>query len=94
MKLFRLVQTNEFGAPNIRTFTCLIDGLMKKKDLEQALSMFDEMQQTGMSPHVITFSCLINGLLKHGKLDRALELFCEMTQEGHTPNSGHFQLLD
>ncbi|KAI9115351.1 hypothetical protein K1719_013670 [Acacia pycnantha] len=53
-------------APDIFSYSILINGLCKIKMEDDAMDLFKEMRRKSLTPHVVTYSSLIDGLCKTG----------------------------
>mmetsp|Transcript_1914 Transcript_1914/g.7278 ORF Transcript_1914/g.7278 Transcript_1914/m.7278 type:complete len:186 (-) Transcript_1914:4760-5317(-) len=69
----RLVQ------PNVVTYTALIDGYGRSRDIENGLRLFREMCNEGVAPDLIAFNALISSLVRCGCVVLAMQLFEEMS---------------
>uniref|UniRef100_A0A199UCL3 Pentacotripeptide-repeat region of PRORP domain-containing protein n=1 Tax=Manihot esculenta TaxID=3983 RepID=A0A199UCL3_MANES len=58
--------------PNIVTFSIMIDGLCKERDLDE--------------PNIVIYCILINGMCKAGKINDAKELFSRLFKNGLQPD--------
>lgn len=48
--------------PNVYTWNCLLDALVKAKEISEALVSFQSMKDLKCTPNIITYRILINGL--------------------------------
>ena len=71
--------------PNVITYSALISSIEKGKRPQQALELFEAMQQQGLEPNVITYSALISALEKSKLPEQALEIFQIMQQQSVVP---------
>ncbi|XXG78805.1 hypothetical protein AAC387_Pa08g2665 [Persea americana] len=53
------------------TFDCVIDGLGKAGKIEDAIHLFDEMAEIGISPDTTVYTNLLNGFCKFHRMDEA-----------------------
>lgn len=70
------------GAP---TFNTLLKLYSRAGKFEDALAIFEEMQQT-VEPSIVTFNTLIDGCAHRGDMVQAAKFFDEMTARGMTPD--------
>ncbi|KAK8450777.1 hypothetical protein SEVIR_6G091400v4 [Setaria viridis] len=54
-------------------------------ELDEALDLFEEMQESGVRPDVISWNTLVSGFARNGDLGAALHLFDEMRLRGVEP---------
>eukprot|EP00121_Abeoforma_whisleri_P016276 Awhi_evm1s14942 len=71
---------------DVYKWTVLINGLMKKREVELSLKYFKDMKQKGLPPNVVTYTSLIDGFSKKGDMKESLKYFKEMKQKGISPN--------
>ncbi|KAL7609756.1 hypothetical protein Lser_V15G13789 [Lactuca serriola] len=71
-------------------FNSIIDTFGKSGELGDALQVFDQMQQEGITPDITTWNSLIKWHCKHGDLTNSLVLFNEMQTQGLYPDPGIF----
>ncbi|KAJ0090780.1 hypothetical protein Patl1_12593 [Pistacia atlantica] len=74
-------------APDVVTFTILVDALCKAGDVDKAFGMLDAMKKEGVLPNLHTYNTLISGLLRLHRLEEALELFSNMEPLGVRPTA-------
>ncbi|XP_020260291.1 pentatricopeptide repeat-containing protein At1g04840-like [Asparagus officinalis] len=67
----------------VSTWNCLIDGYVKRGDVESAVRVFEEM--TGRD--VVSWTTVVVGFLHNGDAKRALDMFGRMMEGGVRPNS-------
>jgi pentatricopeptide repeat protein len=59
--------------PDVRTYSILINGNCKKREIDKAMNILDEMISKGHQPNVITYSILIwMCCARNGRLRRQL----------------------
>ncbi|KAI3829099.1 hypothetical protein L1987_03213 [Smallanthus sonchifolius] len=68
--------------PNFITYSVLLDGLCKNHRVNEALSFFGIIINSGIHPNVALYTVLIDGCCKNGKLGIALDLFSELCSRG------------
>lgn len=72
--------------PNTVVYSTIIDSLCKDKILDEALDLFTEMIDKGISPNVITCSFFIQGLCNNGKWKEVENLWVRMIDLIISPN--------
>merc|ERR1719343_529180 len=63
-------------------YTALIDAHARNGSMEQAMNLFQRMQQDGCQPNTITYSNLVKGYCMRGDLGEALSTFRKMLERG------------
>merc|ERR1719217_404813 len=80
-------------APNVRSYTSVIDACSKAGDTQRALSIYSAMKAKGIAPSEITYSILARGFAKAGDF-RTVEEICDMFYaDGYPLNSYMFGIL-
>ncbi|KAF9624620.1 hypothetical protein IFM89_012042 [Coptis chinensis] len=77
----------------MKPFSCVIGGLCRIKDIEEAKKVLSKMIDEGPSPGSAVFNSIINGLLKAGDLDEAMGLLKVMESRGLRPNVSTYSVL-
>lgn len=80
-------------APDVKTWSILLDAYGSKGDLEGALASLEEMQASGLKPDVIVYTALIKACVQSSQLDEAFEVFKEMKAAGVRPNAVTYNTL-
>lgn len=79
----------EFGfPPDVATYNCLIDLLIKAGDDQKAWSYFEKLKESGLEPDRITHNILYSSFVKCGRVDDA----CTLTKS-HLPVSKYNSLI-
>ncbi|KAG8646637.1 hypothetical protein MANES_09G018580v8 [Manihot esculenta] len=55
-------------------------------NLDEALTLLKEMEESQLKPDLVTYCILINGMCKAGKINDAKELFSSLFENGSQPN--------
>ena len=71
---------------NIITYSTLINGYCKVKNMECAMGLYTEMMIKGLVPDVVIYTALIDGHFKDCNTKSALKIYKEMMESGLTPN--------
>ncbi|KAG0569852.1 hypothetical protein KC19_6G120700 [Ceratodon purpureus] len=85
--LFRNIQDSSSCAPDVITYTMMIDCRGKAGQIEAAFDLFQEMHRKGYKANVITYSSLISSLGKAGRISEACNLLSGMQINGCKPNN-------
>ncbi|XP_024535044.1 pentatricopeptide repeat-containing protein At1g09900-like [Selaginella moellendorffii] len=80
--LLHFRRIGEDCAPNVYTYSILVDALCKSGQPHEAYGLVTEMVKKGCSPNVVTYNALIDGFRKLERLDEVLMLLKEMSQRG------------
>ncbi len=65
---------------NIVSFTSLIDGYVKKDQIERALCVFADLQRQGIEPNEYTFSSLIKACANQAALEQGTQLHAQVVK--------------
>ncbi|KAF9602739.1 hypothetical protein IFM89_030627 [Coptis chinensis] len=77
----------------IKPFSCVIRGLCRIKDIEEAKKVLSKMIDEGPPPGSAVFNSIINGLSKAGDLDEAMGLLKVMETRGLRPDVYTYSVL-
>lgn len=69
------------------TYSILIKLYAKKKQVDKAINLLNEMKQKGIQPGVIVFTCLLQACIKGKLVEKAIEIFNEMKETHVTPDA-------
>ncbi|KAL0456602.1 UNVERIFIED_CONTAM: putative pentatricopeptide repeat-containing protein, mitochondrial [Sesamum latifolium] len=86
LKLFKDMHAQQL-IPDVVTYNTLLNGLCMNKQIVEAFSFLDIMEEQDVNPDLITYSILIHGLCKDGKLEIARNLFNSLPSKGLQPNA-------
>ncbi|GER55050.1 pentatricopeptide repeat (PPR) superfamily protein [Striga asiatica] len=80
--------------PNVFTYTILLNGWCRVKNLMEACRVWNEMIEHGLKPDVVTHNTMLDGLLTCGKRSDAIKLFEVMrSNKGPNPNVRSYTIL-
>ncbi|XP_024538377.1 pentatricopeptide repeat-containing protein At2g01390 [Selaginella moellendorffii] len=79
--------------PNTRTYTTVIDMLVKMRHFDRAMAIYQEMLDAGCKPDAHTYTVLIQSLGREGKIDAAEHLLEKMPLNGCKPNVVNYTSL-
>ncbi|KAJ9693123.1 hypothetical protein PVL29_012034 [Vitis rotundifolia] len=79
--------------PNLRTYTVLLNGWCRIKNLVEAGRTWNEMIDKGFKPDIIAHHTMLEGLLKCKKKSDAIKLFEVMKAKGPSPNVRTYTIL-
>ncbi|KAK9184450.1 hypothetical protein WN943_024800 [Citrus x changshan-huyou] len=75
---------------NAFSYSVLINGYSKNKEVVEAISLYREMLSKGIKPTVVTFNTLFLGHFHIGQVEQALKLFVQMHPNGVVPDSAQY----
>lgn len=79
--------------PNTKTYSVLLSGWCRVKNLMEAGKIWNEMIDQGLKPDLITHNLMLDGLLKVKKRSDAIKLFEVMKAKGPAPNVRSYTIL-
>ncbi|KMT09954.1 hypothetical protein BVRB_5g121700 [Beta vulgaris subsp. vulgaris] len=79
--------------PNVKTYSVLLSGWCRVKNLMEAGKIWNEMIDQGLKPDLVTHNIMLNGLLKVKKRSDAIKLFEIMKAKGPAPNVRSYTIL-
>ncbi|TXG63312.1 hypothetical protein EZV62_010306 [Acer yangbiense] len=79
--------------PNLRTYTVLLNGWCKVKNLMEAGRVWNDMIDKGFKPDIVAHNTMLEGLLKSKKRSDAIKLFEVMKAKGPLPNVQSFTIM-
>ncbi|OMO77671.1 hypothetical protein COLO4_25038 [Corchorus olitorius] len=84
-RVFKLMEQR-----NVRTWTALICGAAQHGYSDEALSLFEAMQQMGVRPNEMTFTGILNACARRGLVDEGRKYFNMINQYGLEPRIQHY----
>ncbi|KAK8919233.1 Pentatricopeptide repeat-containing protein [Platanthera zijinensis] len=79
--------------PDLRTYTSLLYGFCKVKDLVEAGRVWNEILDRGFKPDVVTHNTMLEGLICAKRRSEAIKLFELMKAKGPKPNTRTYTVL-
>ena len=80
--------------PNVVTYTTLIRGYCAKREINNALAVFEEMVNLGLKANNITYNTLIKGLCEAEKFEKVKEILEATAVDGtFSPDTCTFNIL-
>ncbi|XP_012840511.1 PREDICTED: pentatricopeptide repeat-containing protein At3g62470, mitochondrial-like [Erythranthe guttata] len=80
-------------APNLKTYTILINGWCTVKNLMEAARMWNEMIDKGFKPDIVAHNIMLEGLLRSHTRSDAIKLFEVMKCKGPLPTVRSYSVL-
>lgn len=63
-KIFEEMKVDGSPHPDLITYSTMIKGYCKSKDIERALMILDEMEKQGIRPDEVVYNSLLDGCCK------------------------------
>ncbi|KAF3455089.1 hypothetical protein FNV43_RR05537 [Rhamnella rubrinervis] len=79
--------------PNLQTYTVLVNGWCRVKNLMEAGRLWNEMIDLGFKPDIVAYNVMLAGLLRSKKRSDAIKLFEVMKAKGPPPNLRSYTTL-
>ncbi|OMP04841.1 hypothetical protein COLO4_09255 [Corchorus olitorius] len=79
--------------PNLSTYTVLLSGWCRVRNLMEAGRVWNEMIDKGFKPDIVAHNVMIEGLLWSGKRSDAVKLFEVMKAKGPLPNVQSYTII-
>lgn len=79
---------------DITAYGVFIDGYCKRRDMESARQLFDELYAVGLSPITIVYNSMISGFKSLNAMDTALILYNKMIPDGFSVRLGNIHNFD
>ncbi|XP_073365398.1 uncharacterized protein [Aegilops tauschii subsp. strangulata] len=73
-------------APDVFSYSIVINGCFKEGEVDKACNLFHEMIQLGVQPNVAIYTSIIDALSKCGAMDKAEVVLRQMVDQGIGPN--------
>ncbi|GAB4841766.1 hypothetical protein Ancab_022488 [Ancistrocladus abbreviatus] len=79
--------------PNLHSYSVLLNGWCRVKNLMEAGRIWNEMIDHGFKPDIVAHNTMLEGLLKAKRRSDAIKLFEVMKAKGPTPNVRSYTIL-
>ena len=79
--------------PSLQTYTILLSGWCRLKNLLEAGRVWNEMIDRGFNPDIVAHNVMLEGLLKCKKKSDAIKLFEIMKAKGPSPNVRSYTIM-
>ncbi|CAN6978973.1 hypothetical protein BRARA_I04317 [Brassica rapa] len=79
--------------PNLMTYTVLLNGWCRVKNLMEAARIWNGMIDQGLKPDVVAHNVMLEGLLRSRKKSDAIKLFHVMKAKGPCPNVRSYTIM-
>jgi len=84
---------NNSKVPDLITYSTLIKGHCKARNIEQALILHEQMLQLGIKADEVLYNSLLDGCLKADETDMALKCFTNMKKLKIKPSNVTYSIL-
>ncbi|KAL3002545.1 hypothetical protein AAZX31_08G059900 [Glycine max] len=84
-ELFRDLPTQLSIKPDLVTYNTIIKAFCEKGSFDSALSVFQEIEEKGLSPDSITFNTLLDGLYSKGRFEEGEKVWEQMGVKNVAP---------
>ncbi|KAJ6723348.1 hypothetical protein OIU74_007837 [Salix koriyanagi] len=79
--------------PDLRTYTVLLNGWCRVKNLMEAGRIWNEMLDRGFKPDIVTHNIMLEGLLRSHRRSDAIKFFEVMKAKGPSPDVRSYTIL-
>lgn len=79
--------------PDLRTYTVLLHGFCKIRNLIEAGRVWNEILDSGFKPDIVAHNTMLEGLIRGKRRSEAIKLFELMKAKGPRPNTRTFTIL-
>ncbi|KAJ0978589.1 hypothetical protein J5N97_014063 [Dioscorea zingiberensis] len=79
--------------PNLRTYTVLLFGWCKLKNLVEAGRIWNEMIDNGFKPDIVAHNTMLEGLIRAQRRPEAIKMFGLMKTKGPKPNARTYTVM-
>ncbi|XP_058083023.1 pentatricopeptide repeat-containing protein At3g62470, mitochondrial-like [Magnolia sinica] len=80
-------------SPDLRTYSILLAGWCKVKNLMEAGKVWNEMIDKGLKPDIVAHNTMLEGLFRGRRRSEAIKLFELMKAKGPSPNVRSYTIL-
>ncbi|KAJ8755391.1 hypothetical protein K2173_019189 [Erythroxylum novogranatense] len=93
IKVFELVQKEEWYEPELSLYHNMIEMLGKNKMIEMAEEFFYKLEKEGLKPDTRAFTEMIGAYLQVVMIDKAMQTYARMKESGCSPDKLTFTIL-
>ncbi|EOA23209.1 hypothetical protein CARUB_v10019235mg [Capsella rubella] len=79
--------------PNMMTYTVLLNGWCRVRNLMEAARIWNDMIDQGLKPDIVAHNVMLEGLLRSRKKSDAIKLFHVMKSKGPCPNVRSYTIM-
>ncbi|KAG7019169.1 Pentatricopeptide repeat-containing protein, partial [Cucurbita argyrosperma subsp. argyrosperma] len=93
VKVFRLIQKQEWYKPDVFLYKDLIVALARSKQMDDAMELWESMRKENLFPDSQTYTEVIRGFLKYGSPSDAMNIYEDMKKSPDPPDELPFRIL-
>lgn len=93
VKVFRLIQKQEWFKPDVFIYKDLIVALARSKKMDDAMELWESMRKENLFPDSQTYTEVIRGFLKYGSPSDAMNIYEDMKKSPDPPDELPFRIL-
>ncbi|KAF8669200.1 hypothetical protein HU200_051530 [Digitaria exilis] len=93
VKMFRIIQKEDWYKPDIYMYKDLIIALAKCKKMEEAMVIWGNMRDENLFPDSQTYAEVIRGFLRYGSPSDAMNIYEDMKKSPDPPEELPFRVL-
>lgn len=93
LKMFRIIQKEDWYKPDVYTYKDLIIALAKCRKMEDAMQVWDSMKKEELFPDSQTYAEVIRGFLRYGSPADAMNIYEDMKKSPDPPEELPFRIL-
>ncbi|CAO1941681.1 unnamed protein product [Urochloa humidicola] len=93
VKMFRIIQKEDWYKPDIYMYKDLIIALAKCKKMEEAMVIWGNMRDENLFPDSQTYAEVIRGFLRYGSPSDAMNIYEDMEKSPDPPEDLPFRVL-
>jgi pentatricopeptide repeat protein len=82
-----------FVKPDLISYSTMIKGFCKEKNIEQAFVMLEVMDKSNIKADEVLYNSLLDGCCKAGEVDMALKVYSNMRALNIRPSNVTFSIL-
>ncbi|XP_008813168.2 protein THYLAKOID ASSEMBLY 8-like, chloroplastic [Phoenix dactylifera] len=93
LKMFRIIQKEEWYKPDVFMYKDLIIALAKSKRMEDVMQVWESMRKEELFPDSQTYAEVIRGFLRYGSPADAMNIYEDMKKSPDPPEELPFRIL-
>ncbi|XP_040992186.1 protein THYLAKOID ASSEMBLY 8-like, chloroplastic [Juglans microcarpa x Juglans regia] len=92
-KMFRVIQKQDWYKPDVYLYKDLIIALARRKQMDDAMQLWEDMRKEDLFPDSQTYTEVIRGFLKYGSPADAMNIYEDMKKSPDPPDELPFRIL-
>ncbi|PXF42106.1 Pentatricopeptide repeat-containing protein [Gracilariopsis chorda] len=93
LDLLQIMRNTPRCAPDVITYSTIIDVLGRNERFDEMKRLFKEMQEDGIKPNLVTYTSMIAAMTRTSRLEEAIRILHDMKLHGVQPNVYTFSSL-